>query len=81
MVSPFRQRFIEVARVQFSRLLAPFQDKLHGVVTLLAGLELAKRRQLALRQREPFAELWFYRRMDEAAVAVDADHRSAAVRE
>ena len=70
-----------VARVQFSRLLAPFQDKLHGVVTLLAGLELAKRRQLAMRQREPFADLWFYRRKDEAADAVDADHRSAAVRE
>lgn len=70
-----------VARVQFSRLLAPFQDRLHGVVTLLAGLELAKRRQVAMRQREPFADLWFYRMKDEAADAVDADHRSAAVRE
>jgi segregation and condensation protein A len=75
------QTLARVARVQFSRLIAPFQDKLHGVVTLLAGLELAKRRQLALRQREPFADLWFYRRKDEAADAVDADHRSTAVRE
>ena len=75
------QTLRRVARVQFSRLLAPFQDRLHGVVTLLAGLELAKRRQVSMRQSEPFTELWFYRSKDEAADAVDADHRSAAVRE
>ncbi|MGH7507410.1 MAG: segregation and condensation protein A, partial [Longimicrobiales bacterium] len=70
-----------VTRIQFSRLVAPFHDKLHGVVTLLAGLELAKRRELAMRQSEPFADLWFYRRKDEPADATDADHRSTAVRE
>jgi segregation and condensation protein A len=75
------QTLARVAKVQFSRLVAPFHDKLHGVVTLLAGLELAKRRELAMRQSEPFADLWFYRRKDRPADATDADHRSTAVRE
>ena len=55
----------EVARVEFSRLVAPFHDRLHSVVTFMAGLELAKRRQVAMRQREPFAALWLYRVRDE----------------
>ncbi|MFO7260455.1 MAG: segregation/condensation protein A [bacterium] len=51
-----------MARVEFRRLVAPFGDRLHAVVTLLAGLELAKQHVLAMRQREVFAPLWFYRR-------------------
>ena len=67
------QALRRIARVEFSRLVRPFGEKLHGVVTLLAGLELAKRRELVLRQRVPFAPLWFYRRKDEAGNAADAD--------
>ena len=52
----------EMARVEFRRLVAPFGDRLHAVVTLLAGLELAKQHVLAMRQREVFAPLWLYRR-------------------
>jgi segregation and condensation protein A len=63
-----------LARVEFRRLVAPFGDRLHGVVTLLAGLELARQRELALRQSEPFATLWFYRRKEAKTDAVDADH-------
>jgi segregation and condensation protein A len=50
------------ARVEFRRLVAPYGDRLHAVVTLLAGLELSRQRRLALRQREAFSALWLYRR-------------------
>ncbi|NJD11222.1 MAG: segregation/condensation protein A [Gemmatimonadetes bacterium] len=64
-----------LARVEFRRLVEPYHDRLHGVVTLLAGLELARQRRLALRQSEPFKPLWLYRRQeDELADAPDADH-------
>lgn len=51
-------------RVQFSRLLQGVErveEKLHGVMTLLASLELSRRRAVLLRQVRPFAELWLYR--------------------
>jgi segregation and condensation protein A len=54
----------ESAGVEFSRLLRGFHDKLHGVMTFLAGLELTRRRLLRLRQTRPFSELWMYRRED-----------------
>jgi segregation and condensation protein A len=54
----------ETTRVEFSRLLVGFEDKMHGVMTFLAGLELTRRRLLYLRQTKPFAELWIYRRED-----------------
>src|SRR5690606_22935840 len=55
----------EHARVEFSRLLRGFEDKMHGVMTFLAGLELTRRRELFLRQVAPFSELWLYRRGDD----------------
>lgn len=65
-----------IARVEFKRLVEPYHDRLHSVVTLLAGLELAKRRKLAMRQSEPFAALWLYRMQEdeEEAHETDADH-------
>jgi segregation and condensation protein A len=51
----------ERSRVEFRRLVEA-GDRLHAVVTLLAGLELAKERHLLLRQQAPFAALWFFRR-------------------
>src|SRR5690606_20014228 len=69
-----------MARVEFRRLVAPFGDRLHAVVTLLAGLELAKQHVLAMRQREVFAPLWFYRRNGKKLDASDWDHRGAALR-
>jgi chromatin segregation and condensation protein Rec8/ScpA/Scc1 (kleisin family) len=53
-----------LARVEFRRLVEPFGDRLHGVVTFLAGLELSKRRLLSMRQSGPFADIWLYRRDD-----------------
>ena len=50
------------AHVEFSRLLRGFEDKAHAVMTLLASLELSRRRELFLRQVAPFTELWLYRR-------------------
>ncbi|MDE2973915.1 MAG: ScpA family protein [Gemmatimonadota bacterium] len=47
-------------RIEFASLVAPWRERIHGVVTLLAGLELGRRRIVTLRQREPFAPLWFY---------------------
>lgn len=55
----------ELERVEFSRLLQGFEDKMHGVMTFLAGLELTRRRELFLRQVAPFTELWLYRRRDD----------------
>jgi segregation and condensation protein A len=60
-------------RVEFARLVQPFGDKQHGVVTLLAGLELAKRRELVMRQRQPFTPLWFYKQKEQTTDAADAD--------
>ncbi|HEX6063132.1 MAG TPA: segregation/condensation protein A [Longimicrobiales bacterium] len=62
-----------VTRVEFSRLVRPFADRLHGVITFVAGLELAKRHQVELRQSEPFAPLWFYRRKEEEVTADETD--------
>lgn len=53
-------------RVEFSRLMHGFQERSHGVMTFLAGLELTRRRILFLRQTKPFSELWLYRRDDGA---------------
>jgi segregation and condensation protein A len=68
------QTLARLARVEFRRLVQPFGDRLHGVVTFMAGLELAKRRQIAMRQSEPFAEIWLYRRKDVEDDASDADN-------
>ena len=54
------------SRVEFNKLVFGFQDKMHGVMTFLAGLELTRRRVLFLRQTRPFQELWMYRRNEEA---------------
>jgi segregation and condensation protein A len=62
-----------VASVEFSRLVKPFADKLHGVVTFVAGLELAKRHQVELKQNEPFGPLWFMRRKEEVTDETDTD--------
>jgi len=62
----------ESTGVEFSRLLLGFQDKMHGVMTFLAGLELTRRRLLYLRQTQPFAELWIYRREDAGEEALEA---------
>lgn len=49
-----------VRRIEFSRLVRPFKSRAHGVMTLLAGLELTRRRRVKLRQVEMFKELWMY---------------------
>jgi segregation and condensation protein A len=65
----------EKVRVEFSRLLhglEGIESKMHGVMTLLASLELGRRRRVQLRQAHPFAELWLYRRDED-----DTDDDSA----
>ena len=49
-----------VKRIEFSRLVRPFKSRAHSVMTLLAGLELTRRRSIKLRQVEMFSELWMY---------------------
>ena len=56
-----------VRRIEFSRLVRPFKNRMHGVMTFLAGLELTRRRRVRLRQVKPFAELWVYRGTDTTA--------------
>ena len=80
------QTLARIARVEFRRLVEPFNERVHGVMTLLAGLELAKRRDLTMRQSAPFASLWFYRRepteepepIDHDDVSADDDARAAS---
>jgi len=55
------------AGVRFHHLLRGFEERMHGVMTLLAGLELTRRRLLILRQSRPFTELWIYRSDREGA--------------
>lgn len=50
----------QIRRIEFRDLVAPFRDRLHTVVTLLAGLELARGQRISLRQRAPFSPLWFF---------------------
>ncbi|MEJ2540125.1 MAG: segregation/condensation protein A [Gemmatimonadota bacterium] len=60
----------QVARVEFSRLLKGIggvEARMHGVMTLLASLELTRRRTIFLRQVSPFSELWIYRRDEDEA--------------
>jgi len=56
----------EVSRVEFSKLLAPWKNRMHGVMTLLAGLELSRQRAVTMRQARLFSELWIIRRDLEA---------------
>lgn len=54
-------------RVEFSGLLkgvGEVESRMHGVMTLLASLELTRRRWLFMRQVAPFTELWLYRQED-----------------
>jgi len=58
----------EKVSVEFSRLLRGLdgvESRMHGVMTLLASLELGRRRRVQLRQVEPFSELWLYRREED----------------
>ena len=56
-----------VGRIEFANLVAPWAERIHAVMTLLAGLELGRRRAVRLRQRKPFAALWIYGPRDEAS--------------
>jgi len=60
-------------RVEFTRLLRGFEEKMHGVMTFLASLELTRRRLLYLRQTRPFSELWIYRREEEDVSPEEAE--------
>lgn len=53
-----------VRSIEFRRLLEPFRERMHGVMTFLAGLELTRRRQIQLRQTGPFEDLWVHLRDD-----------------
>ena len=63
----------KVQRIEFSRLVTPWRDRMHGVMTLLAGLELGRRRIISLRQTKPFSELWVYKNeaLDDDALPLD----------
>ncbi len=67
-VSLIARALAEQTRIEFSRLLRGFEDRTHGVMTLLAGLEMSRRRELFLRQVSHFSELWLYRRGEEDEV-------------
>ena len=72
-----------VRRIEFSRLVRPFKTRMHGVMTLLAGLELTRRRRVKLRQVEMFSELWMYPGVgaSEDSAQEDSDAQEAKVME
>ena len=43
----------DVTSIEFRRLVQPFRERMHGVMTLLAGLELTRRREIRLRPSCP----------------------------
>ncbi len=51
----------KIERVRFSSLIKPWAERMHGVMTFLASLELGKRREVVLQQSAPFQELWLSR--------------------
>jgi segregation and condensation protein A len=63
----------KLTRVEFRQLLAEHPDRLHAVATLTAALELARRREVAMRQSKPFAPLWIYPRGGEDIPDSEAD--------
>ena len=67
-----------ISRVEFQELLRSHPDRLHAVATLLASLELARRREVAMRQSAPFAPLWIYRRGGEPGEPADPIPNSEA---
>ena len=66
-----------MTRVEFQQLLAEHPDKMHAVATLTAALELARRRQVAMRQSRPFAPLWIYPRDGEEPIEPESDEDDA----
>ena len=56
----------DLTKIEFKQLLAPGNDKGHGVMTFLASLELSRQRAVTLRQSRLFSELWILRRDLEA---------------
>ena len=66
-----------VRRIEFSRLVRPFKSRPHGVMTLLAGLELTRRRRVKLRQVRVFSELWIYPGLERGEGSADT-HDSGA---
>jgi segregation and condensation protein A len=75
------QALARIGRIEFNHLVRPFADRMHSVVTLMAGLELAKRREIGIQQLEPFTSLWFFRRKEVPADETDTDNRITVVRE
>ncbi|TVR54060.1 MAG: hypothetical protein EA421_09610 [Gemmatimonadales bacterium] len=68
-------------RVEFRALVAPFQERMHGVMTFLAGLELSRRRRIHLRQSAPFHDLWLYWREREPGDETDPATDTLGARE
>ena len=67
----------DITQVEFKELLAPWKEKMHGVMTLLAGLELSKQRVVTLRQSSLFSDLWVLRRdLDAWRGIVPEDHET-----
>ncbi|MFW5947194.1 MAG: segregation and condensation protein A [Gemmatimonadota bacterium] len=66
-----------LSRVEFRELLAEHPDKLHAVATLTAALELARRREVAMRQSRPFGPLWIYPRNGERTPRTETDDDEA----
>jgi segregation and condensation protein A len=61
-----REALAEAPRVEYAALVRPWGTRMHAVATVLAGLELAKRHAVRIRQAAPFASLWIYRAAPEA---------------
>ncbi len=70
-----------MTRVEFSKLLEPWKERRHGVMTLLAGLELTRQRAVTLEQARLFSELWILRRDLDAWTGESSEELSGFVEE
>jgi segregation and condensation protein A len=66
-----------LSRVQFQELMRDHPNRTHAVATLLATLELARRREVTMRQSEHFAPLWLYLREASEAASPEANEHDA----
>lgn len=70
-VSLIRRLFEKAKRISFKRLFGPWGTRAHAAAALLAALEMAKQQMIRIEQTVPFAPIWLFSRLPDAADAPD----------
>jgi len=68
------QRLFEKAkRIPFKRLFGPWGTRAHATAALMAALEMAKQQMVRIEQAAPFAPIWLFSRLPDAADVSEGD--------